>query len=141
MEISNPISSALDLGESLVERFIPDPSQKRKAKRALEKMEQNGELRRLEARMGAITAEAQSKDKWTSRARPSFMYTVYLILIVNVVLAPAAGIFFPEQMGNYFQYVAQGFEAIPGAVWATFTSGFLGYAGLRSYEKAKGVTK
>jgi hypothetical protein len=141
VEISNPISSVADLGSKLIDRFIPDPAKKREAKQELKAMQQSGELRRLEARMGAIKAEAQSKDPWTSRARPSFMYVIYLVILVNCVIAPFASIFFPDATGVYFQNIAQGFDAIPGEVWATFTAGYLGYTGARTYEKNRGVTR
>lgn len=141
MEIPNPISSAIDLGSKLIDRFIPDPEKKREAKQELKAMQQSGELRRLEARMGAITAEAKSSDPWTSRARPSFMYVIYLVVIVNCIIAPFASIFAPEATAIYFQNIAAGFDAIPGAVWTTFTAGYLGYAGLRTYEKKQGVIR
>ena len=36
---------------------------------------------------------------------------------------------------------AQGFAAIPEPLWWTFTTGYLGYTGARTYEKRIGVSK
>jgi hypothetical protein len=31
--------------------------------------------------MAAVLAEAESPDPWTSRARPSFLYVMYVLLL------------------------------------------------------------
>ena len=35
----------------------------------------------ITAQMQAIVAEAQSSDPWTSRARPSLLYTMYALIL------------------------------------------------------------
>lgn len=91
-----------------------------------------------QARMNAIIAEASSSDPWTSRARPSFMYVFYFLLIMLVVVAPLVGVFFPAAMNQFYANVKQGFDAVPEAMWWTFTTGYLGYTAARQYGKAKG---
>src|SRR5512137_2244250 len=39
------------------------------------------------ATIGAALSEAQSQDKWTSRARPSFMYVIYIIILAGIPVA------------------------------------------------------
>jgi hypothetical protein len=102
---------------------------------------QSGELKELEISMSAILAEANSSDKWTSRARPSFMYLFYFVIISLVVIFPIVGVFHPESMYIFYQNVKVGFEAIPEPMWWTFTAGYLGYATNRTYEKVKKVAK
>jgi len=89
------------------------------------------------ARMQVMLAEASSQDKWTSRARPAYMYVFYLIVLVVGVLAPFVGIFFPSQMNIFFANVGAGFRAIPEFAWEVFCAGYLGYAGFRSFDKWK----
>lgn len=89
------------------------------------------------ARMQVMLAEASSADKWTSRARPAYMYMFYLILGTVGVVAPFFGIFFPAQMKIFFDNVALGFKAIPEIAWEVFCAGYLGYAGFRSFDKWK----
>ncbi len=92
-------------------------------------------------RISVMVAEASSPDPWTSRARPSFMYVFYLLLIVLVLFAPLVGVFFPLQMAQFYTNVAAGFKAIPEAMWWTFTTGYLGYTAARQYGKTKGSDK
>lgn len=139
----NPIllGGIFDIGRSLIDKLLPDPAAKAKAQMELLQMQQNGELRELETRMSAILAEANSADPWTSRARPSFMYVFYTIIIGMTVVAPILGVFNPEAMDMFFSNVDKGFSAIPEELWWTFTAGYLGYAGARTIEKNRGVTR
>lgn len=93
------------------------------------------------ARTNIIIAEASSSDKWTSRARPSFMYVFYLIIIVLGVLTPMIGIFFPLQMKQFYVNVTEGFKAIPDIAWEVFCIGYLGYTTARQWGKIKGSDK
>jgi len=131
----------IEVGAKLIDKLIPDPEAKAKAQQELLQMQQKGELVELETRMQAIMAEANSADPWTSRARPSFMYVFYFVLVMLTIIAPFFGIFFPEEMTQFYTNVGSGFNAIPEAMWWTFTTGFLGYTGARMYEKRKGVAK
>lgn len=131
----------IEVGSKLIDKLIPDPEAKAKAQSELLQMQQKGELVELETRMNAIMAEANSKDPWTSRARPSFMYVFYFVLIMLTIIAPFVGVFFPEEMNQFYTNVGSGFKAIPEAMWWTFSTGFLGYTTARTYEKHKGVTK
>jgi hypothetical protein len=129
----------LDLGKELITRLIPDEAGRAQAQAQLELMRQSGELQELQTRMSAINTEGGSTDPWTSRARPAFLYVFYIILGVMVILAPLIGLRFPDLMDLYYMNVAKGFHAIPEEVWWTFTTGYLGYGGLRTLEKVKRV--
>jgi hypothetical protein len=90
-----------------------------------------------QARMGVMLAEASSQDKWTSRARPAYMYVFYLVIVMLGVVAPLLGVFFPVQMKVFFENVTMGFRAIPNIAWEVFCAGYLGYTGFRSLDKRK----
>jgi hypothetical protein len=92
-------------------------------------------------RVSILVAEASSKDKWTSRARPGFMYLFYAVVICLVILAPFMGVFFPEAMKQFYVNVAAGFVAIPDIMWQTFGVGYIGYTAARQYGKVKGSDK
>ena len=66
---------------SIIDKIIPDKEARAKAKIELIKLEGTQEMQRIEARLSAIVAEASSKDPWTSRARPSFLYVMYILLL------------------------------------------------------------
>ncbi len=92
-------------------------------------------------KLSIAVAEASSQDKWTSRARPSFMYVFYALLISLIIIAPIIGVFFPAEMAQFYVNVKAGFEAVPEAMWWTFSAGYLGYAGVRGFEKVRSATK
>ena len=79
-------------------------------------------------------AEAQSQDKWTSRARPSFMYVIYLYLLFAIPMGfthahdPSLAQNITTGIGNFFR-------AIPSDLYALFGAGYLGYGAFRSYDK------
>ena len=130
----------VEIGAKLIDKLIPDKEAAAKAKLELLAMQQQGELKELEVRMSAILAEAQSTDPWTSRARPSFLYVVYLLILFAIPMG-----FLSAISPDTAQAVAQGFgdwlKAIPVSVVDLFQWVMLGYVGGRSWEKIKGATK
>ena len=129
--------SVLDIGSKLIDKFIPDPVEKMKAQASLLQMQQNGELKELETRMSAIIAEANSKDPWTSRARPSFMYVIYICILAGIPMGVLHA-FRPELTVA----IAAGFkawlEAIPDQLYYLFGIGYVGYSAARTVDKGRG---
>ena len=72
--IVGPVSKLLD-------KIIPDPEARDRAKLELIKLQGDQELNAIGVQMQAIIAEAQSSDPWTSRARPSFLYVIYALIL------------------------------------------------------------
>lgn len=130
----------LEIGRSLIDKFVTSPEEKIKANQALLEAAQTNNLRELEIRMSAIIAEANSADPWTSRARPSFMYVMYALLMFAIPMGFVAA-FKPEIATS----VALGFgawlQAIPGELYTLFGAGYLGYTYTRTKEKQQGLTK
>lgn len=133
------LGSLFDFGGKIIDKIFPDKEAANAAKLELVKLQQNGELAEMEKAYSAILAEANSADRWTSRARPSFMYVFYVILGVMILVGPLVGVFMPQQMEAFYSNVGKGFAAIPEELWWTFTAGYLGYTGARTFEKRKGV--
>ena len=128
------IGQILGLGGKILDKVIPDANAKREAKIKLAELEQEGELKELEIQMSAIIAEAKSSDPWTSRARPSFMYVIYIMLLSSIPFAVFSA-FDPSKATLLAQGLNQWFEAIPGELYALFGAGYLGYATSRSFDK------
>jgi len=130
----------LDIGGKLIEKLFPDPEQRAKAQQELLALQQQGELKDLEIRMSAIVTEAQSPDPWTSRARPSFMYVMYVVILSAIPMG-----FLTAWHPAFAKVVTDGYKdwlaAIPGDMWTLFGIGYIGYAGGRTFEKVRGVTK
>src|SRR6266849_1487053 len=87
---------------------------------ALESKAQDTLARETEAASANIRAEAASGDKYTSRARPSFLYVMLGILSANYVVFPLVG---------------KTSLVFPDALFWLFGSCMLGYTGARTWEK------
>jgi hypothetical protein len=135
------LGGVFEIGSKLLDKFFPDPAERAQKQIELLHLQQTGDLKELETRMSAILAEARSTDPWTSRARPSFLYVFYFIILSMVFVAPVIGVFAPDAMDAYFGNVGKGFASIPEEMWWAFTAGYLGYAGARTFEKRKEITR
>jgi len=128
------LDSILDIGEKLIDKLIPDPKAKAEAALKLRQLQQSGELEELETRMSAILAEAQSQDPWTSRARPSFMYVIYVMILSSLPMGVLTA-FNPEVAHAIAGGMKEWLAAIPDSLWTLFGAGYLGYAGARTFDK------
>jgi len=129
----------LDIGKDLIDKIFPDKQKAAEAKAKLMLLEQHGELAALHTRMSAIIAEAQSKDPWTSRARPSFLYVMYIMILAAIPMGVLAA-FNPATAAAIANGMKAWLAAIPSGLWATFGIGYSGYAVARSMDK-KNVLK
>lgn len=136
----DPITGALDLingvGSKIIDKLWPDKNEAEKAKLELFRMQQAGEFKEVELRYQAIVAEASSADKWTSRARPSFMYVIYLYILAAIPMGLLA-VFRPAEAAAVAAGMNSWLAAIPSDMWWLFGAGYLGYGAFRSYDKAK----
>src|SRR3546814_813709 len=74
-----------EAGAKLIDRLIPDPAQREQAKLALFQAEGQQALQEMQVSLSAILAEANSADPWTSRARPTFLYVIYGVILLSVI--------------------------------------------------------
>ncbi|HFD87519.1 MAG TPA: hypothetical protein ENJ35_07580 [Gammaproteobacteria bacterium] len=129
----------LDIGGKLIDRFFPDPQKKAEAQIELARMAQAGDLKELEVSMSAIIAEAKSNDPWTSRARPSFLYVMY-VMILSAVPMGVLHALKPEFAAAITVGMKAWLAAIPEEMWWLFGAGYLGYSTARSADK-RGLLK
>ena len=76
----------------LLDRIIPDPEARDRAKLELLKLQGDQEAATIAVQMQAIVAEAQSTDPWTSRARPSFLYMMYTLILWSIPMGLIAAV-------------------------------------------------
>ncbi len=131
--ILSPITQLLD-------KIIPDPRARDAAKLELLKLQGSQEMDVLRVQLSAIVAEAGSTDPWTSRARPSFLYVMYAMILWAIPMGLIASV-----RPDMAKAIATGMNAslagIPEPPWALFGTGYLGYTAARQWGKAKGVDK
>ncbi|WP_086740254.1 holin family protein [Erythrobacter colymbi] len=125
---------------SIIDKIIPDKEAQAKAKIELIALQGSQELKMLETQLQAIVAEANSSDPWTSRARPSFLYVMYVLLLTALPMGvlsafnPAAAHEIAAGMNAYL-------TGLPEPLYALFGTGYLGYTAARQWGKVKGVDK
>lgn len=132
------ISGIIGLGTKIIDKMFPDPEQRDRAKLELLKMERDGDLDEMKTKLSAIIAEAQSADPWTSRARPSFLYVVYILLLWSLPMG-VLFVFNPDAATRFTDGFKAWMNAIPEPVLTLFGTVMLGYVVGRSYEKTKGI--
>ena len=130
------LSSLLPLISDVLDKVVPDPKAREAAKLKLIQEAQVGKLQEVEKQLSAIVAEAQSKDPWTSRARPTFLYVVYLLILTSIPMALVHA-FNPELALRLIEGFHGWLSAIPEPIVTLFGVGYLGYTGARSYDKYK----
>jgi len=131
--IIGPISQLLD-------KIIPDPRARDEAKLALLKLQGDQEMASLSAQMQAIVAEAQSPDPWTSRARPSFLYIMYALILWSIPMGLIAAVQ-PGMASAIGTGMSSYLRGIPNELYTLFGTGYLGYTAARTWGQIKGVEK
>lgn len=125
---------------SIIDKIIPDKAARERAKTELIRLEVSNELETLRAQLSAIVSEAGSKDPWTSRARPSFLYVMYALLLWALPMGMIAAVR-PEAA----RAIAEGMNAylagLPEPLYALFGTGYLGYTAARQWGKIRGVER
>ncbi|WP_404481707.1 holin family protein [Novosphingobium sp. BL-52-GroH] len=121
----------------IIDKVVPDPEARDRAKLELLKLENSQELDMLQASLSAIVAEANSADPWTSRARPSFLYVIYLMILWALPMG-LIGAFSPATARAIGQSMTAYLNGIPEPLYALFGTGYLGYSAMRQWGKTKG---
>ena len=134
------LSSIFGIGSKIIDKLFPDPAQKAQAQLELLKMQQSGDLDEIKVQLSAIIAEAQSTDPWTSRARPSFLYVVYVLLLWSIPMGVLT-IFKPDAAAAFTLGFKAWMSAIPEPVLTLFGVVMTGYVAGRSWEKVRGAAK
>ena len=128
------LGAVFDFGSKIIDKLFPDKTEAEKLKLAMLQQQQAGEFKDLEMRFSAIVAEAQSQDPWTSRARPSFMYVMYALLLASLPMGVLFA-FQPDTAQAVTDGVGRWLTALPEELWWLFGAGYLGYSGARTFEK------
>ena len=125
---------------ALLDKILPDPKARDAAKLELIKLQGSQEMANLQTQLSAIIAEAQSPDPWTSRARPSFLYVMYVMILWAMPMGIISA-FRPQTAINIANGMNAYLQGIPEPLYALFGTGYLGYTVARQWGKINGVDK
>lgn len=139
--IDDAVTAASKLIDDAINRIWPDPQARASAEATTIKATADAAIATLQQQMSVMLAEAQSADKWTSRARPSFLYVMYVMILTALPYGMLSA-FFPETA----RFAAAGAQAwlaaVPQGLWDLFQFVAGGYVGARTIEKiAPGVVQ
>jgi hypothetical protein len=140
MDLTGIGSAVAGIGGKLIDKLFPDPAEAARAKAELMRMQQDGELKELETRMSAILQEAKSADPWTSRARPSFLYCMYFLILAAIPMGVLHAVQ-PDLAVSIAEGMKAWLAALPEELWWLFGAGYLGYTGARSVDKRSIIKK
>jgi hypothetical protein len=129
--IIGPIASIIDM-------VIPDKAARVKAKLELLNLQGTQELQQIQVQLSAIVSEANSRDPWTSRARPSFLYVMYVMILWALPMGVLAA-FRPQAAHDIAAGMNAYLNGLPEPLYALFGTGYLGYTAMRQWGKIKGV--
>lgn len=129
------LGAVADLANGVINRIWPDASEAEKAKLTVALAQLNAELETAKGQMAVNQVEAGNASVWVSGWRPGigwicaaalgYQYVLYPLLLWLTVFWPTLVV--PQPVIN--------------DVLFELLFGMLGLAGLRSYEKTKGVTR
>jgi hypothetical protein len=125
---------------SIIDKIIPDKAERDNAKLQLLNLQGTQELQQVQTQLSAIIAEANSKDPWTSRARPSFLYVMYVMILWALPMGVLAA-FRPETAHDIASGMNAYLNGLPEPLYALFGTGYLGYAVVRQWGKVSGSDK
>lgn len=125
---------------SIIDKIIPDKEARDRAKLELIKLQGSQELAEIQARLSAIVAEANSHDPWTSRARPSFLYVMYALILFALPMGLLAA-FRPDMALAIGRGMNAYLGGLPDSLYALFGTGYLGYTAARQWGKVAGTDK
>ncbi len=133
----NPFEPIFAFGKELITRLFPSPEDKAKrdlAEAELLKMQVDGSCKEIEAKLSAIVAEAKSEDKWTSRARPAFLYVIYIMILFSIPMGFLSA--YNAEVANHISLgMKDWLAAIPTPLYELFGAGYLGYTFTRTWDK------
>jgi hypothetical protein len=124
----------LEVGKTILDRFVPDPAKKAEAEMELLRMAADGELKQVVAQLEINAREAQHASIFVAGWRPAFGW------------CGAAGFVYATILQPVLAWVAaiKGWPMPPALnldlMWVVIT-GMLGIGGLRSIEKVKGAAR
>lgn len=120
----------------LLDRAIADPDLRAAVGREVARLGDD----RAPDRFAPLRAETQSADRWTSRARPTFLYVMYALLLWSLPMGLIAAVR-PATAQAIAHGMAAYLNGLPEPLYTLFGTGYLGYTVARTWAKAKGVER
>jgi hypothetical protein len=125
----------LNIGTHIIDKLIPDPAQKAEAKLKLLELQQNGELKALEADL--TLAQQQTDIDKIEAADPSLFKSGWRPAVGWICVVGLGYSFLIQPVGSWISamYGKMPLLVLDTSVLMTLLLGMLGLGGFRTYEK------
>ncbi|MCI4435409.1 MAG: holin family protein [Ignisphaera sp.] len=130
----DPISAVLDIGNTIITRIWPDPTQAAEAKLKLLELQQSGELAQIAGQLDINKVEAANTSLFVSGWRPFAGWVGGISLFYAAMGEPVLR-FVATVIYNY----TGAFPVLDTGLTLQVLLGMLGLGGLRTYEKLNNV--
>lgn len=131
-----PVTALLEAGGKIIDKFVPDPNARAKAKEELEAQTSSQDFQLLLGQIEVNKKEAESDSLFKSGWRPFIGWSCGFSFVYAGIIEPISR--FIAMV--VFKYVGP-FPVIDTQLTIQILLALLGIAGLRSYEKLKGIAK
>ncbi len=121
---------------AILDRILPDRYVRDRAKLELIALADAPDWPILPAAPADANQSAPT-DRWVSRARPSFLYVMYAMILWALPMGVIAG-FRPHTADAIVRGIAGYLGSLPDALYALFGTGYLGYTAARQWGKIAG---
>ena len=126
--MADPISAGLGLVDTFIGKFVKDKDLAAKLQAEARSQEFAGELSLLTGQLEVNKVEAAHKSLFVAGARPFIMWVCGIALAYNTIMHPILDIWFDMPV-------------VDVSILMPVLMGLLGLGGMRSFEKAKGVSR
>ncbi|TCD04990.1 hypothetical protein EYB45_05540 [Erythrobacteraceae bacterium CFH 75059] len=123
---------------TVIDRVVDSSDARAAAKLALLRLGDTREFATLARRIANAVSPAPGRDPLTNRARPAFLYAMYVILLAALPLA-ALGALSPAAAEGAVHAATLYLRSLPQELYTLFGTGYLGYTAARQWGKIKGV--
>ena len=120
----------------LLDRIIADADQRDAAKLHLLALHGTPDLHALHVQLAA--ALGQAPDTWTTRARPCFLYVMYVMILCALPMGVLAA-FQPGMASAIATGIDSYLGGLPSPLYTLFGTGYLGYTAARQWGKKQGT--
>lgn len=134
MGIDDAITAGSRLIDDAINKIWPSPNERATAAATTMIAAATAAVEQLKAAQAVMLAEEQSNDPWTSRARPTFLYVIYVLILWSIPMGILT-VFRPDSAKTFILGFHEWLAAIPEPYLELFGAGYLGYTGSRSWEK------
>jgi hypothetical protein len=129
----DPITAVLNIGNSIIDRLLPDKQANEAAKAAMLQMQLQGEFAQLQGQLEINKAEAVSQSVFVAGWRPGVGWCCVIALASDFVVRPFAT-WIAALLGHPIAYPPLDLsELLP------LLTGLLGLGAMRSYDKSQGT--